>query len=134
MKLKTSLLYISILAIALMMVGYCGAVQADDRVVTGSVGIETPVGMTPDRVQDDSPQVKLNITLKNFIGPFNLFGGGLVATRKGEPWSGENRFQAGLELPIGDQGLLAYSYFERRFNRNDNRVVAGVRYNFRGAY
>jgi hypothetical protein len=90
--------------------------------------------MNPDRPQDDSPQIKLNLNFKNFVGPFNLFGGGLIATRDGLPWCSENRFYAGLELPVGTQGLMAYSYFERRFNVNDNRVVAGVRYNFRSGY
>jgi hypothetical protein len=134
MKLKTSLMFLLVMLLVLpLLSGFCGTAQAADRVVTGSIGVETPIG-TPDRRQDDSTQFKLNVNFKNLVGPFNLFGGGLVATKKGLPWAGENRFNIGLELPIGDQGLLAYSYFERRFDLNDNRFVAGVRYNFRSGY
>ncbi len=76
----------------------------------------------------------LDLKLSNLIGPVGLFGGAKVNLRDGLPWNVENRFWVGLELPTSNSGFVTYTYFERRWNVNDNRFVVGCRYNFGTAY
>jgi hypothetical protein len=129
MKLTISLL--AAMALAGIYVQPCSAAN---RTVTGSIGIETPIGQAPDRPQDDSPMVKVDLHLNRLIGPLGLYGGANVNTKAGLPWTKENKFWTGFELPIGTQGLVAYSYFERRYNVNANRFMIGCRYNFHAGY
>jgi hypothetical protein len=118
----------------LTLMGCCPATShAADRTLNGSIAIETPIGQ-PDRVQDDSPMVKFDLHLNRFAGPVGLFGGANINLDKGLPWSSENKFWTGLEVPIGNRGLVGYGFFERRFDLNDNRFVVGARYNFHSGY
>jgi hypothetical protein len=107
---------------------------AAERTITGSIALETPVGMSPDRAAEDSPTVLGYLKLNNLFGPVGLFGGGKVQTRKGFPWDSENRAYVGLEAPVGNDGLTVYGYAERRFNVNANRFMVGARYNFKTGY
>lgn len=106
--------------------------RAADRKAAGYLAIETPLG-SPDREQDDSPMVLGRLTLNNLVGPVGVFFGGQVNLNKGLPWSKENKAIVGIEAPVGG-GFTAYTFAERRFNLNDNRFVAGLRYNFSGSY
>jgi hypothetical protein len=123
-----------LLALPLLLSGsFTHSACAAARTLNGSIGIETPLG-SPDRPQDDSPMVKFDLHLNRFLGPVGLYGGANVNTNKGLPWSKENKFWAGVEAPIGKQGLVAYSYFERRFDLNDNRFMVGAKFNFHSSY
>ena len=134
MKMPKSLsVVMAILIMAVLLVTCLSPSFAAERFVTGSIGIETPLG-SPDRPQDDSPLVKFDLRLQQFLGPIGLFGGGQVNLNKGLPFYSENKFWTGLELPLGKQGLVTYGYFERRFNLNDNRFMAGFKYRFAGTY
>lgn len=106
--------------------------SAEDRNATGYLALETPLG-SPDRAQDDSPMVLGRLTLNNLFGPFGVFVGGQVNFRKGDPWCSENKAVVGIEAPLRG-GYTVYTFGERRFNLNDNRFVAGIRYNFSGKY
>lgn len=106
--------------------------SAEDREVTGYIALETPVGSV-DRPQDDSPMVLGRLTLNNLVGPFGLFIGGQVNFRKGLPWCSENKAIVGIEAPLAG-GYTVYTFAERRFNVNDNRFVAGIRYSFGSSY
>jgi hypothetical protein len=129
MRFRISLLF------AMALVGtYVQPVSAGNHTVTGSIGIETPIGQTPDRPQDDSPMVKLDLHLNRLIGAFGFYGGANVNTKAGLPYMTENKFWTGIELPIGKQGLVAYSYYERRYDVNANRFMIGCRYNFHSGY
>jgi len=137
MKLRTSFLTLMVLLLALtVVVGCCPAIShAASRTATGYIGLETPLDVVGnDRPQDNSPMVKGELHLNRLFGPVGLYGGANINFRKGLPWAKENKLWTGLELPIGHQGLVAYSYFERRFDTADNRYVIGCKYNFKTAY
>lgn len=107
---------------------------ATPQKATGYLAIEAPVGQVPDRAKDDSPMVLGKLTFNNLAGPVGLFVGGQVQTKRGLPWAAENKAYVGLEAPLGN-GLTAYGFAERRFDGDtSNRYVAGVRWNFSGAY
>lgn len=107
-------------------------VSANDRQATGFIAVETPLG-SPDRAQDDSSMVLGRLTLNNIAGPFGLFLGGQVNFRKGLPFNSENKAFVGIEAPLAG-GYTVYTFAERRFNLNDNRFIAGIRYNFGCGY
>jgi hypothetical protein len=120
------------LVAGLLFVSMVPQASANDREATGYIAVETPLGSV-DRPQDDSPMVLGRLTLNNFAGPFGLFVGGQVAFRKGLPWSTENKAIVGIEAPLAG-GYTVYTFAERRFNLNDNRFVAGIRYSFGSSY
>jgi hypothetical protein len=106
--------------------------RAEDRTTAGYLALETPLS-SPDRAQDNSPMVLGRLTFNNLVGPFGVFIGGQVNFRKGDPWCSENKAVVGIEAPLRS-GFTVYTFGERRFNLNDNRIVAGIRYNFGGKY
>jgi hypothetical protein len=135
MNLRFAFSVLAILALVAML-GCCPAMShAAGHTATGYLGLETPLDIVGnDRPQDNSPMLKGELHLANLLGPVGLYGGANLNLRKGLPWSKENKLWTGLELPIGHQGLVAYSYFERRFDTADNRYVIGCRYNFKTTY
>jgi len=136
MKLRTPFVLLLMMLLALtVIVGCCPATShAASRMATGYIGLETPTWVTDDRPQDDSPMVKGELHLNRLFGPVGLYGGANINLRKGLPWCKENKLFTGLEVPVGKQGLVAYTYFERRFDTADNRYVIGCKYNFKSAY
>lgn len=105
------------------------AAHADSPAVTGSIAIDTPVISQPDRLQDRSTEAHLSLRLTGLTGPVALCLGGDMQLRPGNDFWGENKFRVGCELPLA-HGLTPYVTFERRFDVNDNRYIAGVRWNF----
>jgi hypothetical protein len=121
-------LWLMALIAGLLFVSIMPQARAEDRKATGFIALETPVGST-DRVQDDSPMVLGRLTLNKVAGPFGVFVGGQINFRKGLPWCSENKAIVGIEAPLSG-GYTLYTFAERRFDINDNRFVAGLRYNF----
>lgn len=97
--------------------------------ITGSVAFDTPVISRPDRTVDRSTAFHGCLQLHNAIGPLALNLGGDYQFRPGHAYLGENKFFLGIDAPLGG-GLTPYLNFERRYDVNDNRVVAGVRWSF----
>lgn len=123
---------------ALLLVGLFSTTVMADPVLghhlVGSLSIETPVGMTPDRPQDNTPSVLGDLHVTNLLGPVGVFFAGQIQTKKGLPYDRENKFRTGLELPLGYSGLTVYTYFERRFDTADNRFMVGCRWGFNEGY
>lgn len=95
----------------------------------GYLAIETPVGQTPDRPQDNTPSVLGRLEFPRLVGSFGLFAAGKLQTKKGLPYSKENSACVGIEAAVFHD-WTAYTYAERRFDVGANRFMAGVRYNF----
>lgn len=95
----------------------------------GYLALENPFGQPPGRASDDAPSVIGSLAVPNLVGRFGLFTAGQIQLRKGAPFSSNNYVDLGLSYSI-TKDLTAYTYAERRFNVNENRFVAGVRYNF----
>lgn len=102
--------------------------------LVGSLSIETPVGMTPSRLQDNTPTILGDLHITNLVGPVGAFVSGQIQTKKGFPYDSENLFRVGLEAPLGFSNLTVYSYFERRFDAPDNRFMVGCRWGFNVPY
>lgn len=99
---------------------------------TGSLSIQAPA-LTPDRLQDDSPQLCLDVRLPDCIGPITLWGKVEHSLKNGMPYEKENKLRLGGDLPLYGN-LSLYSYWERRYSTNHNRVVVGCKLNFKGCY
>jgi hypothetical protein len=71
---------------------------------------------------------------------FNLLPGNAVFWVNGERtfhqtgvFNPENKMKVGIDLPIR-RDLTVFTYFDRRFSRNVNRVFVGFRMNFKGDF
>lgn len=105
---------------------------ADAAPFTGSIGIQAPA-LTPDRLQEQTPQFCLDLNFPAVIGDLSLWGQWEHSLKDGALYERENKFRIGGDLPLaGHLGL--YSFWERRYSTNDNRVVVGCRLNFCGRY
>lgn len=100
------------------------------RVMGGYLAVETPLG-SPDRRQDDSTMLLGRLSMSHVLGPVGMFVAGQWQLKSGTSYDGENRVQLGLDYPLSHK-LTAYLFGERRFGGSDNRIVAGVRWNFGG--
>jgi hypothetical protein len=126
MKLRISFLF------AMAMVGiYAQPCSAANPTVTGSVAIDAPVIQSPDRIKDRSPMFHGSLQFPKLIGPLTFCASGDLQLRSGAPFYDENKCRLGFELPTSS-GLCPYLTWERRFSINDNRFIAGLRYNFKG--
>ena len=115
--------------IVLSLLCFTAPVHAQDRFVTGSLSLETPFGISPDRPQDHDVQVLGELKLHGFLPHVNLFTNGQLQWVKGFPYDKENHFTVGAEYEL-THSLTPYVYFERWPGINDNRLMAGLRYNF----
>lgn len=123
-------LLLALLVAATFLGFFCSRVYAADHRAYGSLAIETPVGQSPDRPQDNTPTVIGELHLTHLLGPVGAFTSGQIQTKSGLPFQRENKFKVGLEAPVGG-GVSVYSYFERRFDLPAaNRVMIGARYGF----
>lgn len=123
-------LVIALLVTIMTLAVFCNTSYATDRHAYGSLGIETPIGSTPDRPQDNTPSVLGELHLTNLLGHVGVFTSGQIQTSKGLPFERENKFRVGLEAPVGG-GITAYTYFERRFDLpTANRFMVGARWGF----
>jgi hypothetical protein len=102
--------------------------QQGTRWFSGSLGLETNL-VHPDRPQDNSPMVVGNLKLNNAWEKFSIFFKGQYQTDNKFPFDKENKFNLGVEHPIYG-GMVAYTYWERRYSLNADRYVVGVRYDF----
>jgi len=111
----------------------CGMTHAANAApFTGSISIETPV-RTPDFKADDSAALLFDLRLPDLIGPITVWGN-LEHRLKDECFRDfDSKFRIGGDIPLLDN-LTLYSYFERRYAYNLNRIVVGARLNFRGSY
>lgn len=133
MKLTTTFFLIGLILGLLTFFTTTAMANAGDHQAIGSIGIETPIGMTPNRPQDNTPTVLGNLHLTHLLGPVGVYGAFQVQTKRGVPYQRENKFQVGVEAPLtslGLTGVTAYSYFERRFDTMDNRFMVGCRWGF----
>lgn len=105
------------------------AAHAYGHHAVGYLAIETPVGQTPDRPQDNTPAVLGRLEFPRLVGSFGLFAAGKLQTKAGLPYSKENSACVGIEAAVFHD-WTAYTYAERRFDVGANRIMAGVRYNF----
>ena len=99
----------------------------------GSIGIQTPVG-SPDRPQDDSSCVVGKLEFPQCLGPVTLWSSVEHNLRGGFPFNKENKLRVGGDLPLQGTPLFLYSFWERRYAYNDDRIVVGVKASFRGKY
>ncbi len=106
--------------------------HAADRFFDGSLSLEGPVGINPDRPQDHSGMVLGALKLHNLFPHVNLFTAGQIQLNSGLPFTKENKACVGLELET-KSGFVPYVYFQRWYDINDNRLVAGIRYGFKSA-
>lgn len=119
-----------VMALTVLSLGFfCRPVHSDSRRAYGSLAIETPIGMTPDRPQDNTPTVLGDLHLTHLIGRIGFVTAGQIQTKSGLPFDRENKWRAGLEAPIGG-GFTVYSYFERRFDVPANRYMVGAKWGF----
>lgn len=107
-------------------------VMAADRFLTGSLAVETPFGISPDRPQDHSLMALGTLKLHNFLPNVNLFTAGQLQFRTGNPFDKENKALVGVEYVL-PHGITPYVYYQRWYDINDNRLVAGVRLDFKSA-
>lgn len=66
------------------------------------------------------------------LGPFVLRVQGEHTFHQAGIFSPENKLKVGVELPLGHQ-FTAFSYWDRRFNAEVDRVFLGLRLGFDGA-
>lgn len=98
----------------------------------GSISLQAPA-LEPDRLQDDSAQVCLDLRLPNVLGPLSLFTRVEHSLRDDFPFTKENKLRLGGDIPLHGN-LSLYSFWERRYSTNENRVVVGCKLSFRGSY
>jgi hypothetical protein len=115
--------------IVLSLMCFTAPVQAQGRFFTGSLSLETPFGISPDRPQDHDVQVLGDLKLHNFLPHTNLFTNGQYQFVGRYPFNKENHFTVGAEYQL-TKNLVPYLYFEGWPNLNDNRLMAGLKYSF----
>jgi len=105
-------------------------VRAADRFVTGSISLETPVGLAPQKASENSPAAIFSLKLHQVVPHVNLFAGGTLNFHQETPFTDENKFQVGAEYELA-YGFSLYGYYERRPDLDTNRYMAGVSWGFK---
>lgn len=130
---RKSMIVVSVICALFLLLVCVRPVNADGQRYQGSVGLQTPIGMTPQHASENTPQLVWSLKLNNVVEKFSVFTSGQFSLRDNAPFAAESKYQVGIEHPLFGN-LVAYSFFERRFEVDQNRYVAGVRYNFGGKF
>ena len=112
----------------------CGIAAADTK-FAGYLGMQTPYG-TPDRIKDNSPQFIGGLVFPNLVGKLTLSADIQHALRDnyvGHDFNNENKVTVRGELPLCSRFIL-FSFFERRYSSNDNRIVVGCKLPLSGKF
>lgn len=109
---------------------FTSKVMAADRFVTGSISLETPVGMAPQKASENSPTALFSVKLHQVVPHVNLFAGGELNFHQELPFSTENKYRVGAEYELA-YGFSLYGYYERRPDLDTNRYMAGVSWGFK---
>lgn len=72
------------------------------------------------------------LKLHNVVNHVNLFTAGQIQLNSGLPYSKENKALVGAEVELG-HGFTPYIYYQRWYDINDNRLVAGLRFSFKSS-
>lgn len=128
---------IALLVVALGFLG-TGAARAGvlDRAprFVGSVELRAPVwaGNTASAESHwNNLEMAGDLRVLNVLGPLVLAVHGEHTFHQAGIFAAENKLKVGLELPLG-HSLTAFTYWDRRFAVNVDRVFVGMRYGFGG--
>ena len=122
------------LLITMFLATIIGTAKADQP-FSGYIGAQLPSG-TPDRPKDDSPQFIGGIVFPNLIGKLTLSADVQHSLRdnfESHSFNDENKFVVKGELPLCSR-FVVFSFFERRYSSNDNRIVVGCKVPFSGRF
>lgn len=123
----------TILILSVLVVILLGAFSpAFSAPFNGSIALQAPA-LDPDRLQDDSAQVCLDLRLPNVLGPLSFFTRLEHSLRDDFPYTKENKLRLGGDIPLHGN-LSLYSFWERRYSTDQNRVVVGCKLSFSGTY
>lgn len=98
----------------------------------GSISLQTPV-RTPDFFPDDSPALLLDLNLPLQSFPLKVWVNAEHRLKDDCFQDFDNKIRVGGDIPL-TSGLTLYSFWERRYSLNLNRIMVGCRLNFKGCY
>ena len=138
------------LVMAILLLSCTAMASAAPLQYDGSLELRTPLWASQDRVVSSSYPSTESLQRENFRPSLRFldFGGSLRLSQAGSPLSlwvtgehsfssgyfvHENKLKVGLDLKLGKGPVTLFSYWDRRFDKEDlDRVFLGVRCGFRG--
>lgn len=133
MNTRTIGIWCAVLAaiLALLVICWPRPAAASDLKVDGYLGLQGPVSFTPERANERSNEVVGGLAVSRLPLKLRLDVDARWSLRENPDTESKPLVKAQLSAPLDRaERLWVFTFYERRIRTEDDRWVAGVRYNF----